>query len=163
MKPANVLIDRYGRPFLADFNVSTRSSEEAHDPNHIGGTLLYMAPEHLEAFCEETPVTPVDERSDIYSLGLVLWEMLVGKLPFKNVDRCSTVREFVRKSAEVRSQSGRNCPRRAASRGRWSVFFAVASNRCRRSAIPPRATWAALWTAAGSCGTWRSTCRRRGR
>src|SRR5204862_6839196 len=48
VKPANVLVNRYGRPLLADFNVAaaTRGDEEAL----LGGTLAYMAPEHLAAF-----------------------------------------------------------------------------------------------------------------
>ena len=49
VKPANILLNRYGRPLLADFNVSVRSRAE-DEPHPMGGTLLYMAPEQLAAF-----------------------------------------------------------------------------------------------------------------
>src|SRR5262249_39055693 len=84
LKPAHILMNRYGRPLLADFNVS-------HDPHQVrgregmfGGTLAYMAPEHLDAFNPDDPTPPeaVDRRSDIYALGMVLFELLTGRLPF---------------------------------------------------------------------------------
>ncbi len=50
----------------------------------VGGTLPYMAPEHLDAFNPNgsTPPEAVDERSDIYALGLILFEMIAGEHPF---------------------------------------------------------------------------------
>jgi serine/threonine protein kinase len=85
IKPANILINRYGRPFLADFNIAL-DPQRRHGPagEVFGGTLSYMAPEHLDAFNphEETPPEAVDERSDIYSFGVVLFEVLTGRLPF---------------------------------------------------------------------------------
>jgi serine/threonine protein kinase len=88
IKPANILLNPYGRPMLADFNI-------ALDPRGLGGrggsmfggTLAYMAPEHLDAFnpSDDTPPEAVDERADVYSLGVVLFEMLTGQLPFDSV------------------------------------------------------------------------------
>jgi len=85
VKPANVLLSRYGRPYLADFSVSAaarRAGGAAESP--LGGTLSYMAPEHLEAFATRDPAArdAVDERADIYALGMVLYELFVGRLPF---------------------------------------------------------------------------------
>jgi serine/threonine protein kinase len=90
IKPANILVNPYGRPLLADFNI-------ALDPHRVrgpagemfGGTLAYMAPEHLDALNPDDPTTPaaVDERSDIYSLGVVLYEMWTGQLPFAGKPR----------------------------------------------------------------------------
>jgi len=82
IKPANILLNRYGRPMLVDFNVSVagarRSSGEL-----IGGTLDYMAPEYLALFAGAAGRTAaVDHRCDIYSLGVVLFELAVGRLPF---------------------------------------------------------------------------------
>lgn len=88
IKPANILLSRYGRPMLVDFNV-------ALDPDRVrgasgsvfGGTLGYMSPEHLDAFVSRSQVTAerVNHRSDIYSLGVVLFELLTGDRPFPRV------------------------------------------------------------------------------
>ncbi|HMF10734.1 MAG TPA: serine/threonine-protein kinase [Gemmataceae bacterium] len=81
VKPGNVLVNPYGRPLLADFNVAVAGRRES---DRCGGTLAYMAPEHLDAFNPETASSarPADERSDIYSLGVVLYEMLTVSRPF---------------------------------------------------------------------------------
>ena len=90
IKPANILLDPYGRPLLADFSLSLASHGNRCSENEVfgstdvfGGTLAYMAPEHLDAFNSASATTSasVDERSDIYSLGVVLHQMLALKLP----------------------------------------------------------------------------------
>jgi serine/threonine protein kinase len=80
IKPANILVNHYGRPFLADFNLSLRGADAEAGPAMFGGTLAYMSPEHLDAFLGLPDCRPemVCERSDIYSLGMVLFEMLAG-------------------------------------------------------------------------------------
>jgi serine/threonine protein kinase len=80
IKPANILVNRYGRPLLADFNLAG----PVGGGQAFGGTLAYMAPEHLDAFnaANCTPESAVDARSDIYSLGVVLYELYTGHLPF---------------------------------------------------------------------------------
>ncbi len=77
IKAANVLIDRNGRPYLADFGMST-NLESGDVRENFGGTLAYMAPEHLDAIHPDRPVAPsdVDARSDLYSLGVVIRELL---------------------------------------------------------------------------------------
>jgi serine/threonine protein kinase/Tfp pilus assembly protein PilF len=86
LKPANVLLTEDGQPMLLDFNLSA-SADAAVAGASIGGTLPYMAPEHLEAFAGEK--RSVDARSDLYSLGVILYEMLTGKYPFRPVPRLS--------------------------------------------------------------------------
>ncbi len=80
VKPANILLNRYGRPLLSDFNLALNAQRGLGQDN-FGGTLRYMAPEHLSAFSPagSTSRDLVDERSDIYSLGVVLYEMLTGR------------------------------------------------------------------------------------
>ncbi|MEM7785005.1 MAG: protein kinase family protein, partial [Planctomycetota bacterium] len=78
IKPANVLVDRTGVPLLTDFNVALIDGQ--NQDGSIGGTILYMSPEQLRAFYSGDPkaIDLIDLRSDIYSLGLVLLELLGG-------------------------------------------------------------------------------------
>ena len=93
LKPANVLIAADGTPMLLDFNLGAEAHplstphEEGISRARLGGTLPYMAPEHLDAFDPQgsTPPEAVDERSDLYSLGLILFEMIAGEPPFPEV------------------------------------------------------------------------------
>lgn len=81
LKPANVLLADDGRPMLLDFNLSADLKDgRCHHDVHIGGTLPYMAPEQLQGFLDNVPVH--DARSDLYSLGVILFELLTGDLPF---------------------------------------------------------------------------------
>ena len=85
LKPENILIDGKGRVKIADFGVSKLFGAAAHavqltQKNHVMGTMHYMAPEQFE-----NPQA-VDHRADIYSLGVVLYEMLTGELPLGNFE-----------------------------------------------------------------------------
>ena len=85
VKPANVLLTAEGEPLLADFNVGCCSKLEGAGPAaFFGGTLPYMAPEHLEAFNPGHPRSPesLDGRADLFSLAVTLWELLTGQRPF---------------------------------------------------------------------------------
>lgn len=82
IKPSNILLGADGVPLLLDFNLSQLTRERGSGDS-LGGTVVYMAPEHLRALAraKATP-SSVDHRCDIYSLGLVLFEMLTGSNPF---------------------------------------------------------------------------------
>jgi serine/threonine protein kinase/Flp pilus assembly protein TadD len=80
LKPSNVLLGAGGRPMLLDFNLAADSRNATSRP---GGTLPYMAPEQIAALTEDPGVAgSVDGRTDVFSLGVILYELLVGKLPF---------------------------------------------------------------------------------
>lgn len=111
IKPANVLVNRYGQPLLADFNISFQSMDTtASADERFGGTLAYMAPEHLEAFNPSTDATAdtVDERSDIYSLGIVLGELLHGASPLESPPRCDNRLLYLERLCAVRGVAGPN-------------------------------------------------------
>ncbi|MCL4788144.1 MAG: serine/threonine protein kinase [Verrucomicrobia bacterium] len=80
IKPENILVDHKGRVKIADFGLSKLLGAEAPvvqltQASHVLGTMHYMAPEQFE-----NPLA-VDHRADIYSLGVVFYEMLTGELP----------------------------------------------------------------------------------
>lgn len=87
LKPANVLIGADAHPKLADFNISFSKLDGATPAAYFGGTLAYMSPEQLEAYDPAHSRTPeeLDARSDVYSLGVVLWELLTLRRPFGDV------------------------------------------------------------------------------
>ena len=77
IKPVNVLMDRKGRPFLSDFGIAKALAEtQGLTRQNAGvGTPEYMSPEQCQG-------APIDGRADIYALGIMLFEMLTGRLPF---------------------------------------------------------------------------------
>jgi eukaryotic-like serine/threonine-protein kinase len=104
LKPGNVLVSQYGRPMLVDFNLADFTRDVPHGSQVFGGTLPFMSPEHLDAFNPEHPATPADvtELSDIYSLGVMLYRMLTGELPFAAPAGALSPTERVRQMAAER-------------------------------------------------------------
>jgi predicted Ser/Thr protein kinase len=89
IKPENVLLDRKGRVKIADFGLAKLLGAKEHEASLTGthqvmGTIRYMAPEQMEGSKQ------IDHRADIYSLGVVFYELLTGELPVGRFDLPST-------------------------------------------------------------------------
>jgi serine/threonine-protein kinase len=75
LKPANIMIDGHGRVRITDFGLAIATTDEAQQQGEVAGTPAYMAPEQLAG-------KGASVRSDIYSLGLVLYELFSGRRAF---------------------------------------------------------------------------------
>jgi serine/threonine protein kinase/formylglycine-generating enzyme required for sulfatase activity len=77
IKPGNILLDATGKPFVTDFGLALREENIGHGPKYAG-TPAYMSPEQARGEGHR-----VDGRSDIFSLGVVFYELLTGRRPFR--------------------------------------------------------------------------------
>lgn len=79
LKPANILLADEGQPLILDFNLAVRPAD-TQAARKAGGTLPYMAPEHVESLLDVN--SRPNAKCDIFSLGVILHELLCGELPF---------------------------------------------------------------------------------
>ena len=86
IKPANILIDEKGKPLITDFGIASTQND---DNASTRGTLPYMAPEQV---ANEPQL--IDQRADLYSLGVVLYELLTGESPY-SARTLGTLREQI--------------------------------------------------------------------
>ncbi len=94
IKPSNIIIDSGGRPKLLDFGLATvRGGEHLTRTGSTLGTVGYMSPEQIEG-----KVT--DARSDLFSLGVVLYELIANKAPFRRDDETATLKAILQDTPE---------------------------------------------------------------
>jgi serine/threonine protein kinase len=77
IKPENILLDPNGKPRVTDFGLAVREDDQSKERGRFAGSLPYMSPEQVR--CEGDVI---DGRSDVFSLGVVLYELLCGRRPF---------------------------------------------------------------------------------
>ncbi len=102
VKPSNVLVDASGQPHVLDFGLAKRCALDGDDATleasksaEAFGTPAYASPEQLNA-----SATELDQRTDVYSLGVLLFEMLTDASPY---GECGSVSELVRRVGTVRA------------------------------------------------------------
>jgi serine/threonine protein kinase/formylglycine-generating enzyme required for sulfatase activity len=89
VKPGNILIDASGKPFVADFGLAIKEEDVGRGPRYAG-TPAYMSPEQARGEGHR-----VDGRTDIFSLGVVFYELLTGKKPFHAATRDELFQQIV--------------------------------------------------------------------
>jgi eukaryotic-like serine/threonine-protein kinase len=105
VKPGNILITRDGQVKVTDFGIAQAVSSEDHlaEAGSVMGTATYFSPEQAEG-------AAVDGRSDVYSLGVVLYEMLVGRPPFIGDTPVEVSSQHVRSTVPPLSQFSNTVP-----------------------------------------------------
>ncbi|MDZ4817387.1 MAG: serine/threonine-protein kinase, partial [Planctomycetota bacterium] len=88
LKPDNILFDQENNPLIGDFGLALTDQQFAKGPRFCG-TMLYMSPEQLD-----NQADLVDGRSDIYSLGVLFYELLTGKHPYRSSTKEQLKREM---------------------------------------------------------------------
>jgi serine/threonine protein kinase/Tfp pilus assembly protein PilF len=104
LKPQNIMIDNSGKVYVTDFGLAeSQSGPKAGPSGKISGTPKYFSPEQARG---EEP----DQRSDIYSLGIILYEMTTGNTPFKADTAEGYIREHISKKAMPPSKANPSIP-----------------------------------------------------
>ena len=104
IKPHNVLVDAEGRVKVTDFGIARAGASQMTEAGSIVGTAQYLSPEQARGI-------GVDQRSDLYSLGIVLYELLTGTLPFNGDTPVEIAMKHLSQMPELPSATRPELPR----------------------------------------------------
>ncbi|MDP3701101.1 MAG: protein kinase [Hylemonella sp.] len=164
IKPANLLIEASGRIKLTDFGVARiqDSGEATRTKGTMVGTLKYMSPEQLQGL-------PIDARSDLFSAGIVLYQLLTSARPFDGTGDYDIIQKIIGQAAEPPSTLNPHLPpaidqlvARALEKSRDARFptaqaFNVALQAAAATAIDPTVTPPRSPARPAESSTWTST------
>lgn len=106
VKPGNIILTDERQPVLVDFGLGIDESDAEQGLDTISGTPSYMSPEQCAGKAHR-----IDGRTDIFSLGVLLYEMLCGRLPFRATERSALTRQICEDEAQPPRQLVRDIPR----------------------------------------------------
>jgi serine/threonine-protein kinase len=104
IKPANIMLLKNGVPKVTDFGIARATASSKTKTGVVKGTPFYMSPEQIMG-------KKVDGRSDIFSLGVVLYELLTGTQPFKGDDLTALIYKITSESHEPVSEHNSKVPK----------------------------------------------------
>jgi eukaryotic-like serine/threonine-protein kinase len=105
VKPGNILIGKDGRPYVVDFGLALREENVGKGPKYAG-TPAYMSPEQARGEGHR-----VDGRSDVFSLGVVFYELLAGRQPFRGDTQAELLEQVTRYEAKPLRQYDDSIPK----------------------------------------------------
>ncbi len=106
IKPANILLDGDGAPQVADFGLAVHESEQPRKRGEFCGTLHYMSPEQVQGYTDH-----LDGRTDIWSLGVTLYELLSHRRPFLSDSRQELIEQILHRDVRPLRQIDESTPR----------------------------------------------------
>lgn len=106
IKPANILLDHQGHVLVTDFGIATTIDKVENHRGGTPGTLPYMAPEQIAG-----QVQLIDSRTDIHALGVVLYELLAGELPYQGRTPTAVREQILFRQANPLSSLNQSVPK----------------------------------------------------
>lgn len=123
LKPANILLDEHDNLLLADFGLALHYDNQASHENELAGTVAYMSPEQIRREAHW-----LDGRTDIWSLGVILYEMVANRHPFRSDNRIKLAEEILSREPWSLRQLKPSIP----------VAFEQIVNKCLRKEVADR-------------------------